>query len=457
MTCSLFPKLALVACYTLVGLGTAGLLLGWGTQVVWADAQDQPGQGRVAPAAQQKAERLIERLSHESFSRREQAMERLETLGEQARPALEAARESKDLEIRMRVARLLAVLDEQRTLQEHKDAEARIEAFRSDLAGTSNPSLPGFEQYRKVAGDDQQAREYFLKVYLAERELIDAYDKDPRAAVQILERRGWDWVRDPKMADNESYQMENLTAMLLVLLDQEATFSLTTLYIPAMNMSSRFDQLRPNSSARETKWRKDDEPRHKLFQAYLRTPFSDTRLIHVLELRSWIDARPAQQAFASETIEIALAGLANPVVRNETNPEGVAIRITALNAIAASAKDAFAESPEQREKVLSEAALQKKEEIQTIVEPYLDDDAVGPANVEVREAAILALGRIGSFPQDHWRSRSALTDLHPRLPSTVEFALFPSLKVRDEAIEAWKRQRAEAKSQKTQSRIKSQR
>jgi len=73
-----------------------------------------------------KISALIEKLGHDSFDIREDAAEALKKYGEEARPLLEKALESEDLEVRLRALKLIGYLDGRKdSLQKSKKGKAK--------------------------------------------------------------------------------------------------------------------------------------------------------------------------------------------------------------------------------------------------------------------------------------------------------------------------------------------
>ncbi|MFO0851406.1 MAG: hypothetical protein U0871_23040 [Gemmataceae bacterium] len=110
----------------------------------------------VPPEARTRAEELVRALGSPAFSDRDRATRELRKLGRLALPALIAARRDDNPEVRMRAAWLLPTA-------ESDAVRVRLEAFLADEDGTTAHDLPGWPQFRRVAGADRSARELFAE------------------------------------------------------------------------------------------------------------------------------------------------------------------------------------------------------------------------------------------------------------------------------------------------------
>lgn len=126
-----------------------------------------------APATQSKkpsandVRRWVRELGHDSFSIRQDAAEKLLAAGMIARgPLLEVAA-GPDPETRAAARRLVALID--RTEFRH-----RLDAFAADTDGKLGLTLPGWEQFQKIAGSDANARALFVDMQRQEAALLAA-------------------------------------------------------------------------------------------------------------------------------------------------------------------------------------------------------------------------------------------------------------------------------------------
>ncbi len=114
----------------------------------------------------------VRSLGSEDFKVREQASQRLIQIGLPARQALLQGVMDPDLEIRRRCRELLPAILE-------ADRQARLSAFIADKEGKQKHDLPGWERFRKVAGEDAAARQLFVQIQKKDNGFLEDADKDP--------------------------------------------------------------------------------------------------------------------------------------------------------------------------------------------------------------------------------------------------------------------------------------
>jgi hypothetical protein len=123
-----------------------------------AASSPDPTRLAVPPAELAKARELVQLLGSETFEEREDAYERLAKMGRLAKPVLAAAlRTDPDAEVRARCRALLP-----RAAAE--DLKARLDTFLADADGQFDHDLPGWSQFRAVAGQTAGARELFVEL-----------------------------------------------------------------------------------------------------------------------------------------------------------------------------------------------------------------------------------------------------------------------------------------------------
>lgn len=105
----------------------------------------------------ERAKLLVRKLGSESYTDREAATRELRDMGRLALPVLGDAANDLDPEIRFRSELLLpaAVAD---------DFEARMATFLADSEGKFEHELPGWDKFRKQAGDDSVSRKLFSEL-----------------------------------------------------------------------------------------------------------------------------------------------------------------------------------------------------------------------------------------------------------------------------------------------------
>ncbi len=131
-----------------------------------------------APSAAEIAQ-LIEQLGHKTFAQREASANQLVQLGSSARPAIRTALKSADAEVRWRAKRILTVINE-------RDFQDRLTAFAADINDEHKLTMPGWTRFRKVIGDQRDARELFVEMQRAEPKLLDALESQPESINDLL-------------------------------------------------------------------------------------------------------------------------------------------------------------------------------------------------------------------------------------------------------------------------------
>ena len=160
----------------------AGLSVG----LIWlAAAVQSPGaehQTAAPPSAADAAARLIPQLGSDRFAVRESTTSELMRMGIEIKPALVAALDDADPEIRMRARRILtSVVD--------ADFQHRLALFAADVNDEKHYDLPGWSQFRKQVGDSRAARSLFVEMQQAESELLASFEAGQAAAARTLETR----------------------------------------------------------------------------------------------------------------------------------------------------------------------------------------------------------------------------------------------------------------------------
>ncbi len=111
--------------------------------------------------------RWIKELGNDSYSIRQDAAEKLLAAGMDARESLLEVAAGPDPETRAAARRLVALID--RTEFRH-----RLDAFAADTDGKLGLTLPGWEQFQKIAGSDANARSLFVEMQRQEAALLAA-------------------------------------------------------------------------------------------------------------------------------------------------------------------------------------------------------------------------------------------------------------------------------------------
>jgi hypothetical protein len=160
---------------------------------------------------------MVRQLGSPTFRLREQAERRLAELDKAAIPALRAGLQNGDDEVRNRCRRLLA-------RAERGDLARQLDAL---LSGQANPAVPppaSWERFRKLAGDDADARTLYVELFRDNAALMELLDRDPKKAggelpgiIRQLHRRTG-IVR----SKSEPVRLDEVSLMLFAALDTRA-------------------------------------------------------------------------------------------------------------------------------------------------------------------------------------------------------------------------------------------
>jgi hypothetical protein len=140
-------------------------------------AQSSGESERVASPAE-----LVQQLADPRFAVRKRAMEQLVAQGVAAAAALEAGVESTDREVSFRSRHALTII------REH-DFQRRLRAFAAGQDAQETYELPGWTLFRKEVGDGLEARRLFVEMQQAEPQLLQALERSPDKAVELLVQR----------------------------------------------------------------------------------------------------------------------------------------------------------------------------------------------------------------------------------------------------------------------------
>ena len=155
----------------------AGLTVG--LPLRWAVAAER---ARSATSQEEATARLIPQLGSGVFAVREAATNQLMKMGIEVKPALLAAMDDPDAEIRVRVRSVLAsVVD--------ADFQRRLVLFAEDVNDQKHYELPGWSRYRELVGSDRAARNLFVEMQRSEMGLMEGLEVGREAAARILEER----------------------------------------------------------------------------------------------------------------------------------------------------------------------------------------------------------------------------------------------------------------------------
>jgi hypothetical protein len=202
-----FHFTALVACFGLSGAGRA-------------DAGPTPPQS-------QKLVELVRRLGDSDFRAREEASRELFAIGLAAKEALLEGAKDPDLEVRRRCRGLLPEILE-------ADRQAKLAAFIADREGKLAHDLPGWERYRKIAGEDAAARALFVEIQKNDTGFLRDAEQDPgRAGEQCagLCQDLFQKLYGGPFVGNRPVRLAELAPLLLVAADPKVRVPLQQRYL----------------------------------------------------------------------------------------------------------------------------------------------------------------------------------------------------------------------------------
>jgi HEAT repeat protein len=127
--------------------------------------------------------RWIEELGDNTYTVRQAAAARLLSAGMPAREALLEVVDGPDPETRSAARRLVALIDQ-------SEFHRRLEAFAADTDGRLNLTLPGWEPFQKLVGNDSAARALFVEMQRQEGPLLAAvFGVSKRTPNELVEPR----------------------------------------------------------------------------------------------------------------------------------------------------------------------------------------------------------------------------------------------------------------------------
>lgn len=182
------------------------------------------------PSVRALASELVSRLGHQEFAMRERATTELIALELDAAAALRVGMESHDREIRLRSAKLLALISE-------IDLQRRFERFKNETDPEQDYGLPGWNAYREVVGDSSAARSIFVSMHEDESLLLRQVEDNPKHVRDALADR-CDQLRDQAMF--ERVRLGTIATLLFVATrdDVEATPLVRSVVYTVCNSSS---------------------------------------------------------------------------------------------------------------------------------------------------------------------------------------------------------------------------
>ena len=137
----------------------------------------------TTPPTLKEITRWVKELSDDSYAVRQEAAARLLAAGMPARDQLLQIVEGPDPETRAAARRLISLID-------RSEFHRRLEAFAADTDGKQGLSLPGWDQFQRIAGGDAAARSLFVEMQQQEGALFSAvFGVSKRAPEELWEAR----------------------------------------------------------------------------------------------------------------------------------------------------------------------------------------------------------------------------------------------------------------------------
>jgi hypothetical protein len=352
--------------------------------------------GSLSPAEGQKA-RAVRQLGDNSFEAREEASRQLFGMGLSVMGFLEEGSRDPDLEIRRRCLELLPAVRE-------ADRRARLDAFVADREGKKGHDLPGWQQYRKVAGEDAPARELFVAIQRSEAGLfLEGVERSPRTAGDQLAARCQDLQQRLygfQAGVVHPITVEDLAPLFLVACDPRVHPS----PLATSLLSSFLYQQAPRTALTGSP---SPSPFKRLVLAWMNHQTDDNSVMQMLYLANNLNLR--------EGLDLAVR-----VVR-ERRVKGVGLA-TAFTTI---------------------GKLGGKEQV-GLLEPFLEDRTViGPfalnrmrGTTEVRDVALAMLVELTG--QSHKDYGYPFVDTNAGFKFYAHFLGFPTDRQREQALRRWK-------------------
>ena len=156
---------------------------------------------------------LVQQLADPRFVVRKRAMERLVEQGVAAAAALEEGVQSNDREVSFRSRHALSII------REH-DFQRRLRVFAAGQDAQETYELPGWALFRKEVGDGLEARRLFVEMQQAEPELLQALERSPDKAVELLVER-LDEIQEEARTEHKQHAVSLGTVAALLFISNQ--------------------------------------------------------------------------------------------------------------------------------------------------------------------------------------------------------------------------------------------
>ncbi|QVL31855.1 hypothetical protein KIH39_23960 [Telmatocola sphagniphila] len=156
-----------------------------------------------------KARELVRQLGDPVFRKRDAAAQELVAMGTESLPALQAAVNDQDAEIRERSRQLLPLVLE-------ADLKTKLIQFRKDKTGEKNIGLPCWKRFSRAVGSDKKSRDFFAEMVSNNMELFQYVETDARRAMEICDQLGPHYVNGVEVPHQRKPNLFDTVAFLLV-------------------------------------------------------------------------------------------------------------------------------------------------------------------------------------------------------------------------------------------------
>lgn len=215
---------------------------------------------------------LIRLLGADDFHVREKASRELLRIGLPARPALRRAVGDADLEIQKRCRELLPAIAE-------ADLRAKLAAFVADKEGKQEHDLPGWKRYRKIVGEDEAARLFFVALQKADTGLLAESEKNPAQTGTLCAsycQNMWDrqQIQQRSGIIPTPFHAEEIASLMLLTTD-------STVSIPSPQRW-QFSNLLHQQTVRSELQSKRSTPFRKIVWAWMERQVEDDATAHTI-------------------------------------------------------------------------------------------------------------------------------------------------------------------------------
>jgi HEAT repeat protein len=180
----------------------------------------------------------LAQLGDDAYQVREHATRQLIERGLAARPAVLAALEDPDPEVRLRCQRILAEI-------EAREETRILQAFLEEKDPDNDHGLSGWPAFRELAGDSPETRKLYAQLYQAERNLLSAVGRRGRDLHELFSARLTEVLQNMRVAvpgGTATRQVPLLTAMALLFVAGDERVDLENTSVQTLVIQSEVQQ-----------------------------------------------------------------------------------------------------------------------------------------------------------------------------------------------------------------------